>query len=255
MSSPVSPYERPIRPLPKRRLRERLSPEVADLIQYPPTTPSSTTLFYPSYTIREDIGLAKVVEATHPVNRRETERRDYVSRRIGEDVESEEEEAVYLGRVYDRRTADPTGRSYRYVQKLESKHPGAHGLNSVASSVDSYDSFENNNNNKKKRKIPSPGENGVHLSIEAVGSAGDEILDNSQAGLVAYHTPSANNQGLSGPGRGRYGRNRNGRSPLRTLSDSSGSWGNSRTKQRPQWSTQSKTQLLARFVSLFTSAH
>ena len=238
MSSPVSPYERPIRPLPKRRLRERLSPELADQIQYPPVPPSSNALFYPSYTIREEVNLTKVVEPPQHVSRRATDRRDYVSRRIGgEDVESEEDETLYQGRVYDRRIADSAGRSYRYVQKTDAKQPG-HTIDSVASSVDSYDSFENNNNNKKKRKIPSPGENGLHLSIES--TVGDEPLEDSQGGLVAYHTPSPSSQGLSGPGRGRYGRNRNGRSPLRTLSDSSGSWGNSRIKPRPQWSTQSK---------------
>ncbi|MBE3045804.1 hypothetical protein IMZ48_25325, partial [Candidatus Bathyarchaeota archaeon] len=39
---------RPIRPLPKRRLRERLSPEAAESIRYPPST-RPTSIFYPPY--------------------------------------------------------------------------------------------------------------------------------------------------------------------------------------------------------------
>ena len=47
--------ERPIRPLPKRRLRERLSPEVADAIKYPASTLDNVPLFYyPPYTLKEE---------------------------------------------------------------------------------------------------------------------------------------------------------------------------------------------------------
>lgn len=246
MSDPVSPYERPIRPLPKRRLRERLSPDVADTIQYPPVPQPTTPLFYHPYTIREDVSLVKVVESQHPSNRErgdELEPRGYISRRIGEEIESDEDEIAYRSRVYSRHTADTTGRSYRYVQKPDTKHPKPQGPASAASSADGYDSFENTNN-KKKRKIPTPGENGVHLANEVMGSSNiEEPVDETSAGIVTYHSStSAGSHGLSGPGRGRYGRNRSGRSPLRTLSDSSGNWGNSRTtKQRlPPWPAQSK---------------
>lgn len=207
-----------------------------------PTTP----LFYHPYTIREDIGPVKVVESEHPSNRErgdEVEPRGYISRRIGEELESDEDEVAYRSRVYSRHTADTTGRSYRYVQKPDTKHPIPHGPASAASSADGYDSFENTNN-KKKRKIPTPGENGAHL-VNEVGAMGlsnvDEPADDTQAGVTTYHS-STSSHGLSGPGRGRYGRNRSGRSPLRTLSDSSGNWGNSRTtKQRlPPWPASSK---------------
>ena len=47
--------DRPIRPLPKRRLREKLSPEIADTIKYPPSTHEATPLFYyPPYTLKDE---------------------------------------------------------------------------------------------------------------------------------------------------------------------------------------------------------
>ena len=46
--------DRPIRPLPKRRLRERLSPQVADSIQYPPAPQALTPLFSYPYTLRDE---------------------------------------------------------------------------------------------------------------------------------------------------------------------------------------------------------
>ncbi|KAI9047041.1 hypothetical protein LZ554_009115 [Drepanopeziza brunnea f. sp. 'monogermtubi'] len=241
----TSPYpDRPIRPLPKRRLRERLSPDVAHTIKYPPTPKTTTPLFYHPYGIREEAGSNGFVESQHPSERERADEieRNYVSRRNGEQLDSEEDEAEagYRSRIYSRHSADNTGRSFRYVQKPDSKHPNPrpHPPGSAASSADGYDSFENTNN-KKKRKIPTPGDsnlNGVHLSNDVVGVAGPEDLG-EDAG-VGSHQVLSNGQGISGPGRGRYGRVRNGRSPLRNLSDASSNWGNGRTtKQRqPQWS-------------------
>ncbi|CZR63827.1 uncharacterized protein PAC_13724 [Phialocephala subalpina] len=246
----VSPYpERPIRPLPKRRLRERLSPDVADSIKYPPAPKTTTPLFYPSYNIREEIGANNFVESQHPSERERADEieRNYISRRNGDELDSDEDEAAYRSRVYSRHSADTTGRSYRYVQKPDAKHPNPHPPGSTASSADGYDSFENTNN-KKKRKIPTPGDsnlNGVHLSSEMAGmgiSGGDDLAEDVGNGVGTYHS-SISSPGISGPGRGRYGRIRNGRSPLRTLSDASSNWGNGRTtKQRqPQWPTPSES--------------
>lgn len=240
----ASPYpERPIRPLPKRRLRERLSPDVAETITYPPAPKTTTPLFYHPYNdIREEPTTNAVIESQHPSERERADEieRNYITRRIGDDVESDEDEATYRSRIYSRHSADTTGRSYRYVQKPDTKHPNPHPPGSTASSADGYDSFENTNN-KKKRKIPTPGDsnlNGVHLS-DVAGVGPEDLLDD--VGIVGtYHTSG---QGISGPGRGRYGRVRNGRSPLRTLSDASSNWGNSRTpKQRqPTWPSSKPT--------------
>lgn len=242
----ASPYpDRPIRPLPKRPLRERLSPDVAQSIKYPPAPKTSTPLFYYGYHLPET-GANGVVEAQHPSERERTdELRTYVSRRNGEEAESDDEELAYRSRIYARPSADQAGRSYRYVQKPDARHPNPQPPASVASSVDGYDSFENTNN-KKKRKIPTPGEsnlNGGHMSndLAGMGNTGPEDLIDDVGHVGAAYGPVTTIQGISGPGRGRYGRARNGRSPLRTLSDTSSNWGNGRTKQRqPQWPPASK---------------
>uniref|UniRef100_A0A8H7TU31 Uncharacterized protein n=1 Tax=Bionectria ochroleuca TaxID=29856 RepID=A0A8H7TU31_BIOOC len=58
MSSDTMPNlfpDRPIRPLPKRRLRERLSPQVAESIKYPPSMLNSVPLFqYPCSSKEEE---------------------------------------------------------------------------------------------------------------------------------------------------------------------------------------------------------
>lgn len=188
--------------------------------------------------------LNRAVEAVlQPVERERVEyveQRNYVSRKNGGEEDSDEDEAAYRSRIYSRHSADTTGRSYRYVQKLESRRVHSQPPASTTSSADGYDSFENINN-KKKRKIPTPGDlilNGAHLAgdVTGIGISGiEELAEDAGSSAGVYHNP--NGVGISGPGRGRYGRIRNGRSPLRTLSDSS-NWGNSRSiKQRqPQWS-------------------
>jgi hypothetical protein len=246
----VSPYpDRPIRPLPKRRLRERLSPDVAESIKYPPAPKTTTPLFYHPYNLREDVGTNNSVESQHPSERERADEieRNYISRRNGDELESDEDETAYRSRIYSRHSVDTTGRSYRYVQKPDSKHPNPQPPASTASSADGYDSFENTNN-KKKRKIPTPGDsnlNGVHLSSDLAGmgiSGPDDLAEDVGIGASPYHGSGSIGQGISGPGRGRYGRVRNGRSPLRTLSDAASNWGNGRTtKQRqPQWPPSSK---------------
>jgi hypothetical protein len=259
----VSPYpNRPIRPLPKKPLRERLSPDVAQSIKYPPAPKSTTPLFYYGYNSREEDGTNGLLEPQHPSEREQAAEieRNHISRRNGDDLDSDEDEQAYRSRIYSRPSADTTGRSYRYVQKPDSKHPNPQPPGSTASSADGYDSFENTNN-KKKRKIPTPGDsslNGVHLSSDLAGmgiSGPDDLAEDVGTGVVSYQSPGAG-QGISGPGRGRYGRIRNGRSPLRTLSDATSNWGNGRTaKQRqPQWPSTREfciTQGSRRFTNMF----
>lgn len=256
ISSPTYP-DRPIRPLPKRRLRERLSPDVADNIRYPSTPKNDgVPLFYSPYSAG-DVGAASgLVEAQHPSERERADEieRNYIARRNGVDADSDEEEIAYRSRIYSRHSPDTSGRSYRYVQKQDaSRYPRANGPASTTSSADGYDSFENTNN-KKKRKIPTPGDSGMnvsHMSGDLVNvgvSAADDLVghDGLENGTGQYYgsggqaVPSA--QGFSGPGRGRYGRVRSGRSPLRTLSDASSNWSNGRAvKQRqPLWPATSK---------------
>ncbi|CAG8977292.1 hypothetical protein HYALB_00012984 [Hymenoscyphus albidus] len=243
-----SPFpDRPIRPMPKRRLRERLSPDVADSIRYPPAPKTTTPLFYHPYNAREDVGVKGVAESQHPSERERAEEmeRGYITRKCGDELDSDEDDAAYRSRIHSRHSETTAGRSYRYVQKPENKNPNPQAPASNASSADSYDSFENTNN-KKKRKIPTPGDtalNGGHLSSDMTGvGASDDIPEDPT--WQSLGTVAVSSHGLSGPGRGRYGRIRNGRSPLRTLSDPN--WGNGRTsKQRQLHMPQRKLNLIS----------
>lgn len=113
------------------------------------------------------------------------------------------------------------------------KPPNIQTIPSSAESVDGYDSFENTNN-KKKRKIPTSGTLGNHhltLSAEmahmGISSARDiEALQAEPDGGVGQYYGTGNlaipavssGTGISGAGRGRYGRagtrTTGGRSPL-----------------------------------------
>jgi hypothetical protein len=244
--SPIYP-DRPIRPLPKRRLRERLSPDVAESIKYPPAPPTTTPLFYYPYSIN---GEEDARGGLYPVDRQRTEEleRNYISRRNGEEIDSDEEyhESPCRGR-YARHSPDTSTRSYRYVQKPGSlDYPKPEPPPSTTSSADGYDSFENTNN-KKKRKIPTPGDaalNGIHLSNDLASLGISPTIDESLTredtvnGGPKYHSTGAStftSQGLSGPGRGRYGRVRNGRSPLRNLPDVNWTSGRGAKQPQAQW--------------------
>ncbi|KAH6710111.1 hypothetical protein VD0002_g6436 [Verticillium dahliae] len=245
--------QRPMRPLPKRRLRERLSPEVADTIEYPPASQNSSPLFLLPGIVRD--------ERSSSVGRNYTVIRDpgYEGAPIAthEAGESDEEEVKRFASSKVVRRSHPQILSRSTPQSNrsgQSKHANHQPAPSTTSSVDGYDSFENTNN-KKKRKIPTAGDNtlnGTHTlaDITALGitaTAGSPVTDNDQSGPVSpsYYGSSgfvANNQGISGPGRGRFGRSRNGRSPLRALSvsEAANSWvGRGPKIRQPQWAANS----------------
>ncbi|KAI3320893.1 hypothetical protein HD806DRAFT_505262 [Xylariaceae sp. AK1471] len=232
--------DRPIRPLPKRRLRERLSPDVADSIKYPPAPQSSTPLFVYPYNSRDStssistdlagaIGRENVVKLGGDAGFR---RNGLTAGRGDDSLMSQARRA--LG---SRGFHEPVEHGFRAPPRSgQPKQAKPQPPPSTASSADGYDSFENTNN-KKKRKIPIAGEtilNGTHvlgepaafgmLSPSATGD--DDNGDHVPTSTPYYQSggPLSNGQGISGPGRGRYGRIRNGRSPLRTLSDSNANW-------------------------------
>lgn len=240
--------DRPIRPLPKRRIRERLSPDVADSIKYPPAPQANTPLFIYPYNSREDLP-AIGIGAVGAISRDSALKTEggSVLRRSGAAVSRDDGSSMAQPRrvLSSRASHEPADHGFRVpprsVQSRQPKPP------STASSADGYDSFENTNN-KKKRKIPIAGEtilSGTHVLNEpasfgipsppptADGDSGDHIPTSTpyyQAG-----GPLSNGQGISGPGRGRYGRIRNGRSPLRALSDSNANWPGRNTKSRSQY--------------------
>ncbi|KAI1006631.1 hypothetical protein K3495_g1589 [Podosphaera aphanis] len=235
-----SPFsDRPIRPLPKRRLRERLSPDVADSIKYPPVPRIKSPLFYHPYNLRDDSIFSELQNPTLRERIDEVEK-NYISRRNWDDILSDEEDSTYHSRIFPHQTIGTAARSYRYIRNLDSECTKPQPPGSTVSSADGYESFENTNN-KKKRKIPTPGDanlNGSRIISDINGSSNsDDFIED-----LVQQSPGSS-QGISGAGRGRYGRNRNGRSPLRTLSDALSGWGTGRTqKQRqPQWSSASES--------------
>ncbi|KAL0937597.1 uncharacterized protein CTRU02_207328 [Colletotrichum truncatum] len=241
--------QRPIRPLPKRRLRERLSPEVADAIEYPPANQNSSPLFYYPNIIRDDTSLR-----TGGMNgsNRSGAAYEHSSRGITGNGESDEEElALSSSKVVRRSHPEILNRTSAMPPKPDqSKHPNPQPPPSTTSSADGYESFENTNN-KKKRKIPTAGDSalsGAHslVDISSMGVSAATSPSNEHGDVVGSASPSyygaggfvSNNQGISGPGRGRFGRSRNGRSPLRALSDSTNNWVGRGAKIRPpQWAT------------------
>ncbi|KAG9255460.1 uncharacterized protein F5Z01DRAFT_673403 [Emericellopsis atlantica] len=229
--------ERPIRPLPKRRLREKLSPEEADSIRYPSSTLNSVPLFqYPPFTVREERGTTRLgsLSPTSQVHRGDLNR-NWTPRR-------DEGYGLPSGHGGDgpritTASRSPPGQGNRVNGRAahgdQSRHPKPQTSLSATSSVDGYDSFENTNN-KKKRKIPSAGDSALS---NVHGLAAEVAAQSAQVGVPStadtngdrgYHNGSggygANSPGLSGSGRGRLGRSRNGRSPLRTISDNNAWW-------------------------------
>ena len=248
--SPVYP-DRPIRPLPKRSLRERLSPEAADSISYPPG-PVNSTLFYTSYAEAmaqssgtvvknaiKEIDKQLVNDHDHGDGNEGTRTKGYQFR--GQDVESEDD---LLGsrrhRVQNQKGkmvpgSRPTVNGTLHVREI----PQSASSND---SVDGYDSFENTNN-KKKRKIPTSGGLSNHhatsLSSELAnmgisnGDVGSQ--DGSDGGISQYYGTGSSampavhgGTGISGAGRGRYGRSgrrdASGRSPLGVSLNGTNGW-------------------------------
>jgi hypothetical protein len=217
-ASPMYP-DRPIRPLPRRSLRTRLSPEQVESIIYPPAPPSSTLLFNFPYSPADSRGSTRV-------ERRRGDN-DHHACHCGHnhsELESEDEED-------ERGPPLPSSPSYQY-----SRHPPgkpAAGVytkpGSISSSADGYESFENTNN-KKKRKIPNMGSLSIHhpsLSAEMAGmgiahthdavGGDDEGYYASAPSTPQRTTPGT---GIAGAGRGRFGRTGSGRSERRVLGSS-----------------------------------
>lgn len=227
--------ERRIHPLPKRSLRDRLTPEAAESIQYPPAPSISTSLFPSLYSIRDD----ETDPSSTPPRERATETAPRQSRRDGSGTEGGGYTTASRQGVPDRGhgmlddgVADSSNHKGHQSPRTEQEERSANSQATVsaASAVDGYDSFENTNN-KKKRKIPTAGDaalGGIHVGIDA-GFGTTSIQTSEGHGEAASssspsqygsggHMPGLQN--VPGPGRGRYGRPRNGRSPLRPLADS-----------------------------------
>lgn len=236
--------DRPIRPLPKRRLRSRLSPQVADSILYPPEVTSSKPLFQFPYNqpSRHTNRVAANEELSNDGMQAADEGDEKDSYQFkGNDLGSDDE-VVVMRRHQEQRQrpgilASTSSRNGHTLPRNESskivKPPIPQSAASSNDSVDGYDSFENTNN-KKKRKIPTSGSLGNHQSslsaeMAQMGLSSTRDMDVAQAdadsgvghyygtGSSAIPAVSSGN-GISGAGRGRYGRagtrHHSGRSPL-----------------------------------------
>ncbi|KAG9842744.1 hypothetical protein KCU68_g8052, partial [Aureobasidium melanogenum] len=217
MAAAVYP-DRPIRPLPKNRLREQLSPEQQSQIIYPPEPPSTSPLFSFPYG---------VVEKMDPraLNHHDSHSHCTCNGDHHVDESDEDEELI----AYDHpnyRWSSPVNDGSRVdsVQRklMAAKAPPAPA--STASSADGYESFENTSN-KKKRKIPLSGGGGVHQS-----SLSQELAN---MGIASREEHLQDSRQLSGSGRGRFGRQHNAYASSLSAKSRGGNWkgDGTRTKQ------------------------
>ena len=212
VSSPHYP-DRPIRPLPRRRLKSRLSPEQADSIIFPLAPPYSSPIFGSSGPTSEKVHLAARSRYDNSL-----------SCNCGgdhSDIDSEEDD----GERTSRRHSSP---SNHRLNKNSALAPGydrwgspfsrAQPPDSASSSADGYESFENTNN-KKKRKIPLSGLATSHTALAAdmanmgINSPPPESISTNEGSVGQYYgtgtsaVPASNTgTGISGAGRGRFGR-------------------------------------------------
>ncbi|KAL8673875.1 MAG: hypothetical protein Q9168_001695 [Polycauliona sp. 1 TL-2023] len=244
MSSPIYP-DRPIHPLPKRRIRSRVSADIAESILSSATsTPNNRPLFSlpfnePGANVNGSSAEPSsdgMFSPTSPGQNLAQGKNRYQFR--GSDPDSDEDDANGVVRRHQPEQRAPL--SQGFPKDDQRKGPIKHSkvlmpmsTSSSQDSIDGYDSFENTNN-KKKRKIPTSGGSGGHhssLSSEMahMGIASTRDFDSSQpdmdGGIGHYYgtgssavPASSSGTGISGAGRGRYGRTAprvpSGRSPL-----------------------------------------
>lgn len=228
--------DRPIRPLPRRSLRDRLSPEQAGSIVYPHNPAPAGPLFNFPYSATE--------RGSRSLRTGDNDHHACHCGHTHSEVESDDDDD-------DERSGPlPTSPSYRYTRGVPGRSvvggAGAYPKpGSTASSADGYESFENTNN-KKKRKIPNMGSLSPHHTSLSADVAGAGVAHAHEAGATddgdgpgryygsAPSTPQHNHTntsimggsnsisgtGISGAGRGRFGRTASGRSERRVLASS-----------------------------------
>ncbi|KAF2151413.1 hypothetical protein K461DRAFT_314256 [Myriangium duriaei CBS 260.36] len=211
--SPLWP-DRPIRPMPKNRLRSTLSPEQADSIVYPPHPPQTSPLFSFPYGLSE----AQDGRTGARMNGHRHGSPTHCDCGGYHPDNSDEDEAGYDHPSYRWSSPGPDGAAVSSVQQklLASRTAGKAPPPpaSTASSADGYESFENTSN-KKKRKIPLSSGSSAHQSSLSTELANMGIssppppeshVNGSVSGSQAGQYPTATGAGSSGAGRGRFSR-------------------------------------------------
>lgn len=230
--SPVYP-DRLIRPLPKRTLRSRLSVEAAGSILYPPA-PRVTQLFYGPVPAenREAVNDSKVYvqqALDDEADEQDSDRDHRHPYENGVEYDSVDEDSPVVVRCsagFRGTSLPPAGEGAQQpAQQQTQDQRGSVDAADVAAQAkspsigpDGYDAFENTNN-KKKRKIPTPGNLNHHSSLSpefatmglSLSSSRPPAGDNDSSATGTYYgtgnPASPVGGGISGPGRGRLGRN------------------------------------------------
>lgn len=220
-ASPIYP-ERAIRPLPNRRLKSRLSPEQQSTITYPPDPPPISPAL--SFNVQEN-GSRGMSNGDHDHRHHHHEAipvHDHCTCEH-EHGESGDEEVQFDHPDYRYAMPGSSGMNGKLpldsVQRrlVEASRNGKMpmGPGSVSSSADGYESFENTSN-KKKRKIPLSSASSMHQSslsaemasmgISQTDGAGDDPGSSVRHQYAGAAATSPSGTGISGAGRGRYGR-------------------------------------------------
>ncbi|OQN95945.1 hypothetical protein B0A48_17783, partial [Cryoendolithus antarcticus] len=237
-ASPIYP-DRAIRPLPNRKLKSRLSPEQQDTIVYPASPPPIAAPV--NQAPQESTSRPATNGDVHHHHHHHHHDHDHDQQEVHDhctckhdDLDSGDEEVEFDHpdhRYEPLPPMQPNGKPpLDSVQRrlVEASRGGkaAAATGSAASSADGYESFENTSN-KKKRKIPLSSTSSVHQStlsaeMASMGINNDGAADEHHA--VQYqqqHGAAAmSGTGISGAGRGRYGRP-SGRRPLASWTASS----------------------------------
>lgn len=222
--------ERPIRPLPKRKLRERLSSGAVQTTEHSTTTVNTIPLFYhPAHnTGRPPDDLQKATREHHK-HANETSEDQGLPNSYKHDPLPMASTALIASTTETQLQTTPPDDIKN--NKSADQEVTVGRTVSAASSIDGYDLLENTNN-KKKRKIPSASDTTLQGSFVSTGPVemlelGSGIVAGNQATACPFDvlgSLSMHSDGISGSGRGRLGRTLHTRSPLRTLSDGNNSW-------------------------------
>lgn len=234
--------DRPIRPLPRRRLRERLSPQGNQSAE----TPS------PSGVNDVPLSCHRPDTARHTRTNINAVGEETQEPRSSNDIHSERSNTLTSAALASKQhgPSSPRFSEERTDGKLSDNfgniiRPKTSDIIQTSTNELPITGHEQRKatNNKKKRKIPSANEvtarSSQFASNEFIlglrpGSAADDtsegtISNNSAAEPVLRHNEGISGSGrggvsISGPGRGRLSRAGNQRCPLRTLSDANSSW-------------------------------
>lgn len=213
--------DRLIRPLPKRKIRARLSSEAASSISYPLIVPSSPPSFNSPHTQMErvypEIDYTSGLDGSHEEHDLDCQHKCPECEQ--QDHHSSDEEGYRVPSSY---------KPYMWPEEQYAKSRSQNNNqppppNSSNSSADGYESFENTNN-KKKRKIPISGGLGA-LTADVPGAQ----VPTQSVNVPYPETSRPNGLGSAGAGRDRgrkSGRFLNDRKPLANATHNVGHYAN-----------------------------